>query len=156
LAAEERIAGTFDATCVPTPMREVLAQTASACGGNVDPVWLDDQFLLAHAVEPWAGPRSLPLWAPGPEYAGFGSHDVAPALEAGLTIRAFETTAQTSFEWERHLGLDRSRKAGLSRDEEGELLEAAHTSPHSQGAPEVRGKRPDGARPEGTHAVGQG
>ena len=131
LAAEERIGGTFDATCVPMPMGEVLARTASACGGNVEPAWLDDQFLLEHAVEPWAGPRSLPLWTPGPEYAGFGSHDVTPALDAGLTIRDIETTAHTSLEWERHLDLDRPRKAGLSRDEERELLAAGLTSGRS-------------------------
>ena len=125
IAAEEWIVGTFDATCAPTPIGEVLARTASVCSDSTDLVWLDDQFLLAHAVEPWAGPRSLPLWAPGPEYAGFGSHDVTPALEAGLTIRATEATAHASLEWERQLGLDRPRVAGLSPDDERALLAAA-------------------------------
>ena len=129
MAAEERIVGTFDATCAPTPMGEVLARTASACSDSTDLVWLDNEFLLAHAVEPWAGPRSLPLWAPGPQYAGFGSHDVTPALEAGLTIRAMEATARASLEWERQLGLDRQRVAGLSRDDERALLAAAQTTP---------------------------
>jgi 2'-hydroxyisoflavone reductase len=125
IAAEEWIVGTFDATCAPTPIGEVLARTASVCSDSTDLVWLDDQFLLAHEVEPWAGPRSLPLWAPGSEYAGFGSHDVTPALEAGLTIRATEATAHATLEWERQLGLDRPRVAGLSREDEDALLAAA-------------------------------
>ena len=42
MAAEERIVGTFDATCAPTPMGEVLARTASACSDGTELVWLDD------------------------------------------------------------------------------------------------------------------
>ena len=32
--------------------------------------WVAQDFLAEHEVEPWAGPRSVPLWLPRPEYAG--------------------------------------------------------------------------------------
>ena len=37
---------------------------------------MDQEFLAAHDVEPWTGPRSVPLWLPLPEYAGLMAHDV--------------------------------------------------------------------------------
>ena len=53
------------------------------------------------------GPRSLPLWLPDPEYAGYG-WDVSASLADGMTIRPIEHTAADALAWERRLGLDRS------------------------------------------------
>ncbi|HEY0640719.1 MAG TPA: NAD-dependent epimerase/dehydratase family protein [Pseudonocardiaceae bacterium] len=123
LAAEERLAGTFDAVCGPTPRSEVLARTAAAVGApDPDLVSASPEFLAEHTVSPWSGPRSLPLWAPGPEYAGFMRHDVSASLAAGLRIRPFEESATDALVTERELGLDRTRHAGLSAAEEAELL----------------------------------
>jgi 2'-hydroxyisoflavone reductase len=73
-------------------------------------------------VNPWMGPRSLPLWLPDPEYAGYGSWDVSAALASGLNVRAIEETAADALAWERQLGLDRLRRAGITVEEERSLL----------------------------------
>jgi hypothetical protein len=72
-------------------------------------------------VNPWGGPKSLPLWVPD-EHDGFKTHDPAPSLEAGMPVRPFADTVADALARERELGLDRARKAGLSLDEEKEVL----------------------------------
>ena len=74
-------------------------------------------------MQPWAGPRSLPLWLPLPEYAGFGSRSDARALALGLQRRPLESTLADVLVDERSRGLDRPRRAGLTREEELALLQ---------------------------------
>jgi 2'-hydroxyisoflavone reductase len=122
VAAEQRLVGVHDATCAPTPMGELLTRTAFACGSSPELTWLADEFLVDHDVNPWMGPRSLPLWLPDPEYAGYGSWDVSAALASGLNVRAIEETAADAMAWERQLGFDRLRRAGITVEEERSLL----------------------------------
>jgi hypothetical protein len=77
--------------------------------------------LLDAGVTPWAGPRSLPLWLP-PTHHGFLSRDTSPALAAGLTARKLAASASDALAYERSLGLDRPRLAGLSAADEADLL----------------------------------
>jgi hypothetical protein len=77
--------------------------------------------LLDAGVTPWAGPRSLPLWLP-PTHHGFLSRDTSPALAAGLTARPLAASAIDALAYERSLGLDRPRLAGLSAADEDDLL----------------------------------
>lgn len=122
LAAERRLVGVYDATCAPTPMGELLARTGSICGTSPAFTWVGNQFLVDRGVNAWMGPRSLPLWLPDPEYAGYGCWDVSASLASGLTIRAVEETAADALAWERQLGLDRQRRAGVTAAEETSLL----------------------------------
>jgi nucleoside-diphosphate-sugar epimerase len=122
-AGERQLAGTFDAVCHPVPLAQVLAATAQGVQGlEYELVRASPEFLAEHEVSPWSGPRSLPLWAPGPEYAGFMAHDVSSAYEAGLRTRPIAESAAAALAHERVLGLDRERKAGLSAAEEDKLL----------------------------------
>ncbi|MEO8898644.1 MAG: reductase, partial [Candidatus Dormibacter sp.] len=66
--------------------------------------------------------RSLPLWLPAPEYAGYARWDVSASLAAGLTIRPIEQTAAAALAGERERGLDRARQAGITAAEETSLL----------------------------------
>ena len=50
--------------------------------------------------------------------------DVSKALANGLKTRPLAETALDSLEYERGLGLDRPRKAGLTAAEEQEILTA--------------------------------
>lgn len=126
-AAQERLDGTFDAVCPSLPFSEVLARVAAGVRAPAHelvpapPGWLQER-----EVQPWAGPRSLPLWAPGEEYAGFMAHDVSASVAAGLSIRPVEETAADALANELALDgdPDRERKAGLTADEERELLAA--------------------------------
>ncbi|WHT19274.1 NAD-dependent epimerase/dehydratase family protein [Crossiella sp. CA-258035] len=123
LAAEQRLGGTFDAISTPAPLPEFLGEIRQAVGGEVAPVLVPEAKLAELKVNPWGGPRSLPLWLP-PDYDGMASHQARPALDAGLTIRPVAETAVDTLAWERELGLDRERKAGLSPAEEAEVLAA--------------------------------
>jgi nucleoside-diphosphate-sugar epimerase len=107
------------------PLGEHLA-TARAVAGHRDPVVAVPQdWLEAFGVEPWSGPRSLPLWLPLPEYAGFMARSTAAAQAMGLAPRPLEETLRDTLEWELGHGPGRVRKAGLAPADEQELVTRA-------------------------------
>jgi 2'-hydroxyisoflavone reductase len=77
--------------------------------------------LVEAGVTRWAGPRSLPLWLPSTHH-GFLDRDTSPALDAGLTVRPLASSAIDALAYERSLGLDRPRLAGLGAADEADLL----------------------------------
>ena len=111
LLATERIAGPFNAVGPSVPLEDLLAAAREAAGhvGPLIPVGQD--WLVERGVEPWAGPRSLPLWLPLPEYAGFGTRDVSAATAAGLHTRPLVETMRAALAWEEQLGVARERSA---------------------------------------------
>jgi nucleoside-diphosphate-sugar epimerase len=80
------------------------------------------EWLTAHDVSPWAGPRSLPLWLPGAEVAGLATRSDALSLEWGLRRRPLVDTLAGALAFERRRGLDRDRRAGLTVQDEAALL----------------------------------
>lgn len=122
--------GVFDGVGVPTRRADFLAAVAGGVTATTDPpidlVWVDQEFLLAHEVNPWMGPRSLPLWLPLPEYAGFLARDPAPSMAAGLTVRHLSDTAASTLAWYR--AAPRNLKSGLAPADEISVLEAWWTS----------------------------
>lgn len=80
--------------------------------------------MTAYDVQPWMGERSLPLWLPMPEYAGFSSRDNSAAKAAGLTTRPLAETLADTLTWELGRNLHRPRRAGLSDHDERRLLQA--------------------------------
>lgn len=126
--AEGRVAGAYNVSGHVTSLPDHLA-TARRVAGHTGPLLrVGQNWLAEHRVEPWAGPRSLPLWLPLPEYAGFSARDIGAALRAGLTPRPLAETLADGLAWAREQPDDRTRSAGLTDDEERELLAAArHT-----------------------------
>jgi 2'-hydroxyisoflavone reductase len=120
-AAEHRLVAQLDAVAPPQPLREVLAGSG---GGEHELVGVSQERLGELGVRPWSGPRSLPLWVPQPEMAGFGARDVSASLAAGLVLRPLAETAQRALDHERDLGPERQRRSGLSAAEEREVLRA--------------------------------
>ncbi|MPZ25454.1 MAG: NAD-dependent epimerase/dehydratase family protein [Micromonosporaceae bacterium] len=120
-AAEQGLTGTYDATSAPMPRGRCLAEVAAGVRSEATLTWTDQAFLQAQEVRPWSGERSVPLWVPLPEYAGFLAHDVGPALAAGLTIRPLTETAAATLDW---LTSDHGAAplTGLTSAEEAELL----------------------------------
>ena len=120
--AEHGTAGPFNATGDQTTVRELLDQSAREAGRA--PAWREatDAWLTEQHVDPWSGPDSLPLWLPPPGYAGFMTRDNTRAHRAGLQPRPFSATVRDTLRWEHELGLDRTRRAGLSPGREAELL----------------------------------
>ena len=120
--AEARTTGVFDGTGRETTRADFLEQVAAGVGSRPTYLWADQEFLAAQGVEPWAGPRSLPVWLPLPEYAGLLAHDVGASFRAGLRTRPLVETARDTLAWLR--AHPDAPVTGLTRDEEAVVLAA--------------------------------
>lgn len=105
------------------PLADVLQTVRAAAGHTGETVVADEHWLRAHEVEYWAGPRSLPLWLP-PEMTGFMTRSNRAYLASGGHLRPLADTIGRVVADERERGVDRERRAGLTRAEELELLAA--------------------------------
>ncbi len=123
LAAETRLTGTFDGIGPSFTRGQFLAQCAAAVGSSCTFTWADRAFLESHDIKRWSGPRSLPLWLPLPDFAGFSTRDTSPARAAGLTVRPLAETARDTLVWTRATV---AAVTGLTADEERAALEAWH------------------------------
>jgi 2'-hydroxyisoflavone reductase len=129
-AAQVGLTGVFDAIGPPARRGDFLAQCAEAVRADCRFAWADRAFLEANDVKRWAGPRSLPLWLPLPEFAGFLTRDTSPAHAAGLTLRPLVDTARDTLRWVRATG---GPISGLTADEERAVLAAWHARETSPG-----------------------
>lgn len=118
--AERRHTGTLDAVGPALPVAEVLAATARGVGAEPALRWWPRERLEAHGVQPWMGPRSLPLWLPRPELDTMMTHDAGAAADAGLRCRPIEHTARDVLAWLRET--PDAVRTGLTPQEEQELL----------------------------------
>ena len=64
------------------PLGELLQLAREIAGHTGDLVEADDDWLTAHEVAHWAGPRSLPLWLPR-DMPGFATRSIAAYRAAG-------------------------------------------------------------------------
>lgn len=125
-AAESRI-GTFDTLGPVVPFGEWI-DLVREVGGHTGPVvlapraWLEEQ-----KVEQYMGPDSLAMWLTEPGYEGWSNRSSVAARAAGLKHRSRREFLEDTLAWERELGLDRERRAGLSPAKEKELIEALST-----------------------------
>jgi nucleoside-diphosphate-sugar epimerase len=119
-AAERRIAAIANVGGATLPLAEHLRVAEEVAGAPVERVSVSEEWLIAHEVEPWSGPRSLPLWLPA-DFAGLNSNDTSLVESLGLVRRPLAETLADTLEWrERHPDL--ALKAGLSDEEERALL----------------------------------
>jgi 2'-hydroxyisoflavone reductase len=125
LAGETGLTGTYDGIGPSVPRSRFLAGVAEGVGVTPQLTWVDQAFLVEQRVQAWMGERSLPMWLPLPDYAGFMARDVSPALQAGLTTRPLADTARDTLEWLR-TGPDRVRRVGLAPDDEANVLRRWH------------------------------
>jgi 2'-hydroxyisoflavone reductase len=121
--AETRRIGCYDGVGVPLPRGEFLTKCARAIGADCTFTWADRDFLESQEVQCWDGQRSLPVWQPLPEFAGFFTRDSTPAREAGLTARSLEETARDTLAWHSNADVPLT---GLTADEEAAVLKAWH------------------------------
>ena len=107
------------------PLEQLLAGVAAGVGGGLTAgigagpslTWVDQDFLEAQGVQPWAGEGSLPLWLPRPEHDAMMSRDPGPAVAAGLRLRPVTDTAPDCLE---------SPVVALTAEREAEVLTAWH------------------------------
>lgn len=121
-ATERSVSGALNLAGESVPLGDALVRIAAAVGHRGRLVPVPPARLEELGVQPWSGERSLPLWLPG-EAAGMVRMDTGRAEHAGLRRRSLEETAFDTLADERARGVDRPRKAGLTRAEERELLE---------------------------------
>jgi hypothetical protein len=94
-------------------------------GGHTGPVVaVPSEWLLAQGVEEYMGAESRTMWIADQEWAGFSCRSGAAALAARLRHRPRREVVADSLAWERELGLQRERRAGLSVACEQALLAA--------------------------------
>jgi len=124
---EAGVAGTtgpFNVMGERVRLGDVLEQTRLATGYDGPVVRAPSSWLLEQGVEEYMGERSLPLWIVDADWLGFSARDGSAARAAGLTNRPLTDLIADSLRWEREQGLDRPRRAGLSPEQEHELLSA--------------------------------
>ena len=116
---EQDASGVFNVVSSPDALTlgAVLSAAQLASGADAQVTWASAEFLLAEGVAPFT---DLPLWIPGPEQ-NLSRLANARALAAGLALRPLEATVRDTLRWLREAP-ERERRAGLSREREGELL----------------------------------
>ncbi|MHA7262370.1 NAD-dependent epimerase/dehydratase family protein [Arthrobacter sp. TMN-37] len=120
---EARRGGVFNAMGESRSFAAHIAAARSVAGHDGPVVTADAEWLHAQGVGEWAGPRSLPLWLSAPDWQGMNARSNGRARDAGLVLRPLEETLRATLEWEEAEGVDRPRRAGLTRVEEAVLLE---------------------------------
>lgn len=123
-AADDRLTGTYNAVGPTMPLGDHLEMARSVAGHAGPTAVATADWLRAHDVRPWAGPRSLPLWTGEPELAGHGAHSGSRAVASGLVARPLEQTLADTLAWEHRREQPRSRAAGLADPDERALLDA--------------------------------
>ncbi|WP_337004193.1 MULTISPECIES: NAD-dependent epimerase/dehydratase family protein [unclassified Microbacterium] len=103
------------------PLAALLESVRAAAGHGGPTVVAEEEWLIAHDVAFWAGPRSLPLWLPA-EMTGFMTRSNAALHAAGARLRPLADTIERVLADERERGVGRARRAGLTRAEEQALL----------------------------------
>lgn len=113
--------GVVNAVGVSHTMDAFFGDAARVTGFSGSLVPADDEVLLAHDVQYWSGPRSLPLWLPA-EYTGFAHRDRSRFGQLGGTVRPLAETLQRALADEQRRGVHRPRSAGLTQEEEDAVL----------------------------------
>jgi nucleoside-diphosphate-sugar epimerase len=124
-AAQIGLTGTFDGIGPSFTRGAFLTECQDALDVSCTLTWVDRAFLESQEIKRWAGPRSLPMWLPLPDYAGFNARDTSPARDAGLTVRPLSQTARDTLSWVRSAS---GPVTGLTADEESAALKAWHAS----------------------------
>lgn len=123
-AAAQRTAGIFNAVGETRSLADHLALAREVAGHTGEVVTAPTEWLRAQGVEPWAGPKSLSLWLPMADYAGFSARDGRRAVAAGLARRPVRETLADTLDWERTRKRGTARRAGLSDEDEAALVAA--------------------------------
>jgi len=123
-AGLEGTTGTINAVGTAIPFAEFMKLTADVAGFAEGFEQRDDEWLTAHEINYWAGPRSLPLWIPATD-TGFLQRNNARYRAAGGTLRPLRETIARTLDDELARGIGRSRRSGLANDDETHALTPA-------------------------------
>ena len=82
----KRITGTFNAAGEATTLRHIYRVCQDITKSEVAPRIIDNATFLNYGVQPWAWPRSLPLWIPDPTLRHMSTLDCGKARVQGFTL----------------------------------------------------------------------
>lgn len=117
----ERFSGVVNAVGDSLPLADVLAAARDVAEHSGEVAAASPEWLEAHQVDPWMGPRALPLWLPG-DMPGFATRSNAAYRLLGGRLRPLRATLARTLADETERGLDRPRAAGLDRADELALI----------------------------------
>jgi 2'-hydroxyisoflavone reductase len=121
LAAEQGLAGAFNALGGQTTLGAVLETCRTAAEADSELVWVAPDFLARHEVGEWL---ELPLWIEDPARQALFTVPVERARAAGLRTRPLADTVADILAWLRSGNAPADPPGGLDRDKERRLLEA--------------------------------
>jgi len=126
--ADKNIIGTYN-TVTPAgvfTMGDLLNDSLSVTGADMDPVWVDYEFIQAQGN---IDEGAFPIWIPPiSEYAGAALVSGKRSVAKGLWNRPTRETARDTMAWWKTLPAERTEniRAGLSVQLETELLNRRH------------------------------
>ena len=120
-AGQRGLTGIYNVVGSERDFSVVLLAAVRVAGHTGELITAEDDWLTAHGINYWAGPRSLPLWLPRSDTA-FAQRSRSRFVEAGGTERSLQNTLQDVLKDEQARGLDRERRSGLTRQEQRVLL----------------------------------
>lgn len=104
-------------------MCKFLNDCKTVAQSNADFVWVPDKILVENKVEPWL---EIPCWIPeNTENSGMSLRNNSKAIKSGLTFRPLRETIADTLNWWHAEKVGCDLKAGLSKERESELLQAA-------------------------------
>ena len=117
--------GIYNAVSAPgmLSMERMLRVCVDVAGSGATLCWIDDAFLVDHAVGAWI---DLPLWIPetDPIACGFFAFRPDRAVSEGLTFRPIEETVRGTLAWAKTRTDDHPWRAGITNERETALLKA--------------------------------
>jgi nucleoside-diphosphate-sugar epimerase len=116
-AGQRGLTGIYNAVGSEHELSTVLLAAARVAGHIGELISAGDDWLTAHNVNYWAGPRSLLLWLAHGDSA-FARRSRSRFLAAGGTERNLQQTLEDVLADERARGLDRERRSGLTQQEQ--------------------------------------
>ncbi len=120
LLVEQGISGAFNAAGAHVTLQKVLGLSRRVAAGAATPLPADAHWLLDRGVQPWLGPRSLPLWLGDADVRAVTSCD--KALDAGLWRRPLRSTLADALTYENAAPRTPPHGAGLSDTDEADLI----------------------------------
>jgi nucleoside-diphosphate-sugar epimerase len=121
--AEGGAAGTFNATGSSIPFPEHVDAAKVVAGHDGPVVRAPEGWLTDRGVGEWSGPRSMPLWLADRSWYGMNARSAERAIAAGLVVRPLSDTLADTLAWEKSRANAGPHGAGLSDNEERELLD---------------------------------
>jgi 2'-hydroxyisoflavone reductase len=101
-------------------MSKFLNDCKTVADSDAEFIWVSDQHLLQHNVEPWS---DMPFWiADNSETSGMSLRDNSKAIKSGLTFRPLTETIGDTLDWWHREKAGCDLKAGVSREREAEML----------------------------------